>query len=133
MTLVFDATGDIDTSNLVFKGNYRNINGAKIFIDISGENMYTVTEDGKTRLCVDIDTVSAKDLRQEFTGALYIGDTQVSPTVTTSFESYAATVLAADDETILAMGISNPAALKAVCRATLAYSDAAAEYLKKVD
>ncbi len=115
----FEAVDGIDTSNLVFKGSYTNINGAKISIEVSGESMDITTKDGKTFLCVTVDTIAAKDLRREFTGALYIGDTQVSPTVTTSFEAYAAKCIVSDDTL-----------LKAVCRAALAYSDAAAEYLR---
>ncbi len=115
----FEAVDGIDTNNLVFKGRYTNVNGAELSIEVGGESMDITTKDGKTFLCVTVDTIAAKDLRQEFTGALYIGDTQVSPTVTTSFEAYAAKAIASDD-----------IPLKAVCRAALAYSDAAAEYLR---
>ena len=133
-TLVFKPVGGIDDiSALTFKAEYENVNGTKLAIEISGEKVYTDIVDGVTYLCVDIDTVAAKDLRCEFTGALYSGDTQVSQTVTTSFEAYAAKVINSTDDALTASGVANPENLKAVCRAILAYSDAAAKYLKTTE
>lgn len=97
---------------LVFKGSYEDINGkAKTF-----ETAATV-EDGA--VVVKIDAIAAKDLRQQFTGALYNDDTQVSKSVTTSFEAYATQAI---------KDYPNNTSLHAVCRAALAYSDAAKDY-----
>lgn len=127
VTLYFETEGDIDTTNLTFEARYKNINGSTLSISVPGENMFIETINGKTLLCVYVDTVAAKDLRQEFTGELYDGETQVSPSVSTSFEAYAAKTISnyANSED------TDKQNLVAVCRAILAYSDAAAEYLKK--
>lgn len=114
----------IDTSSLVFKAQYKNINGIDKTVEIGEENMIVI---GDT-VYVVVDKIAAKDLRQEFTGALYIGDEQVSQSVTTSFECYAASILGAEDSALEDSGIVNPASLKAVCRATLAYTDAVVKY-----
>jgi len=96
---------------LVFKGTYTDVKGnAKTF------ECATKVVDGV--LTVEVDAIAAKDLRQAFTGALYDGDTQVSNTITTGFEAYATQAIAQ----------SNDSKLHAVCRAALAYSDAAAQY-----
>ena len=128
VTLEFTTDEEIDEENLVFKGDYLNVKGAKLYIECKGKKVEKA--DGTVVFSVDVDSVAAKDLRSEFTGALYIGETQVSPTVTTSFEAYAAKILGSDDEELVQLGINNPAELKAVCRAALVYSDAAAGYLK---
>ncbi len=128
MTLVFKAVNGntaVDTSELVFKAAYKNINGFDKTIEIAGEDMVV---DGD-KIYVNVDVISAKDLRKEFTGALYIGEEQVSQSVTTSFECYAARIIDTDNSELEASGISNPAALKAVCKATLAYADNANNYL----
>ena len=128
ISLYFDAdsvTSATDVSGLVFNGSYKNINGSTLPIEISGDNISVVAveeEDGTVdyRIRVYIDTIAAKDLRQEFAGELYNGETKVSPTITTSFEAYASKAIAMYAETSLAT----------LCKAILAYSDAAAGYLK---
>ncbi len=109
-----------DLSTLTFKGTYTDINGVKNNITLTAEGGNIGTNGNY--LCVDINCIAAKDLRQDITGALYQGNTQISQTVTFDFESYVATALASTATT------EN---LKAVCRAALVYIDAAAAYLKK--
>lgn len=128
MTIAFKAVNtnaSVDTSKLVFKAEYKNINGFDKAIEIGSEDMIF---DGDM-IYVDVDDIAAKDLRNEFTGALYIGEEQVSQSVTTSFECYAARIIGTDNSVLEAEGISNPEALKAVCKAVLAYTDAAIDYL----
>ncbi len=98
---------------LVFKGSYKDINGN----DMTFEKMAVVKNGVVT---VEVDAIAAKDLRQAFTGALYNGEEQVSSSITTSFEAYATQ----------AINDYNVPKLNAVCRAALAYSDAAADYFR---
>ncbi|MBQ4598952.1 MAG: hypothetical protein IJB19_03480 [Clostridia bacterium] len=108
----------IDKSKLEFRGSYTDINGAEHEFTISGEDLEVA--DGM--ITVYIDQIAAKDLRQMVTGALYNVDTdaQVSQSIESSFECYAASEAVTSDDS-----------LNAVCRATLAYVDAAAAYLGK--
>ncbi len=97
---------------LVFKGSYEDIKGnVKTF-----EKAVTIVDGVVT---VEVDAIAAKDLRQVFTGALYRGDTQVSNSVTTGFEAYATQAISK---------LASESLLHAVCRAALAYSDAAKAY-----
>ena len=109
----------IDKSKLEFRGSYKDINGADHEFTISGEDLEVAT-DGM--ITVYIDQIAAKDLRQMVTGALYNVDTDapVSQSIESSFECYAASEAVTSDDS-----------LNAVCRATLAYIDAAAAYLGK--
>ncbi len=119
----------IDTSNLVFKGGFMNVTGAWVAIEAATQK---VNVSGTELVVVYVDRPAAKDLRVEFSGALYNGDTQVSPTITTSFELYAADIINTTDEGLVSGGLVNTtdkaAKLKEVCRSMLAYSDAAANY-----
>ncbi len=108
LKLVF---ADVTDATLVFKGTYTDIKGnVKTF-----ESPVSITESGAV---VKVDQIAAKDLRQVFTGALYSGDTQVSKSVTTSFEAFATQTINTTDVPLL----------KAVCRAALVYSDMAKAY-----
>lgn len=97
---------------LVFKGSYTDIKGKEKTFETAA-----TVENGV--VVVSIDAIAAKDLRQAFTGALYNGDTQVSEFITTSFEAYATQAISS---------LPADTKLHAVCRAALAYSDAAASY-----
>ena len=108
--LVFSGTA-YSADSLVFKGTYTDINGNEDTIEASGENI--AVESGK--VTVYINTVSAKDLRQMITGALYHTDgTQLSDSVTFSFAAYAKNVYTKGTD-----------ADKNICAAILNYSDAA--------
>ena len=101
----------IDASELVFKGKYEDVKGTTRTFTISGNDFEVDAE--TNMITVYIDQIAAKDLRQMVTGALYQGDTQVSQSVTTSFECYATKADAAE---------------KDICAAILAYVDAAKTY-----
>ena len=105
LAVSFDLVGEA-ASTLSFKGSYTDINGALKEFEVSGENII-VTE---TKALVYVDVVAAKDLRQMITGALYSGDTQVSDSISFSFECYAANASASE---------------KNICNAILNYCDAA--------
>ena len=113
--LYFEYTDMPDLENLVFKGSYTNVTGA--LITFTADTVKIETIEGTEYIAVYVDRPAAKDLRVEFTGALYEGETQVSDKVTTSFECYA----------LLAEGTSDNS-LKALCRSILAYCDVAKDY-----
>ena len=107
----------LDKSTLTFRGTYTDGTGEAQTVTVSGENFVTVGN----YYTVYIDTIPAKDLRCMITGAIYdANDVQVSDTITTSLESYVVGVLGGSNEN-----------LKAVCLATLGYSDAIAAYVNK--
>ncbi len=106
---------NVKAENLTFKGGFMNVTGAWVAIEAKAQK---ADVNGETLIAVYVDRPAAKDLRVEFTGALYDGDTKVSGDITTDFESYAATVL----------GGTYDEKLKNVCKAVLAYSDAAKTY-----
>ena len=131
----FQYTGDgvIAAEDLAFCAEYTDINDAKHSIEIAGDKFDVDTETGM--LTVYIDQIAAKDLRQMVKGALYRVDadgakTQVSQSVTGSFACYAAEVLK-DSFTTTEIAAEKIPQLQDVCRAALAYSDAAAAYLAK--
>ena len=108
----------VDKSTLTFRGTYTDGAGLEKTVTVSGENFVA---SGSNYYSVYIDSIPAKDLRCMITGAIYDStDTQVSDTITTSLESYVVGVLNGSNDN-----------LKAVCLATLGYSDAIAAYVNK--
>ena len=108
----------LDKSTLTFRGTYTDTSGDEKTVTVSGENFVA---SGSNYYSVYVDTIPAKDLRCMITGAIYdANDVQVSDTITTSLESYVVGVLGGSNEN-----------LKAVCLATLGYSDAIAAYVNK--
>ncbi|MBR5012033.1 MAG: hypothetical protein IKY12_05685, partial [Clostridia bacterium] len=105
MAISFNITGDA-ANDLAFKGSYTDINGNKKQIEVGGENIIAT----ENQVLVYVDSVAAKDLRQMITGALYSGDTQVSDSISFSFECYAAAADTAEQN---------------ICNAILNYCDAA--------
>ena len=111
MALAFDLVGEAPAS-VVFKGSYTDINGAvKTFVTDAAKVIVN-----ENQVIVYVDNVAAKDLRQTVTGALYSGDTQISDSISFSFEAYAAKANA---------GEAN------LCAAILNYCDAARELFYK--
>ena len=105
LALSYSLTGTA-ADTLTFKGGYDDINGTAKTFELDGDNV-VVTADTVT---VYVDVVSAKDLRQMITGALYNGDTQVSDSISFSFECYATIANTAEQN---------------ICAAILNYCDAA--------
>ena len=112
--------------DLVYKGSYVNYAGETI--NVTSDKVSV--EDGVIR--VDIDNISPKDFREDLVGGRYNGETLVSTTVTASVEAYVSEILAGDyDEAFTAAG-HNVVNLKAVCKALLAYSDAAKDLFYRI-
>lgn len=114
------------SSTLVFKGTYTDAKGNERSFEISGDKI----EVGDTTVTVYIDQIAAKDLREVIEGTLYTvaeggTETQVSTTVQNSFDFYAAYVLNTED---ISSMTSDPDGLKALCKAIIAYSNAAKTY-----
>ncbi|MBQ8837562.1 MAG: hypothetical protein IJ002_08695 [Clostridia bacterium] len=99
-------------SDLVFIGSYTTVNGAEVNFTVSGDDV--VVSDGTVTVYIGV--INAKDIRQDISGALYTADadTQISATVTTSFDTYVNAAMLGEDE-----------ALIKICKAILCYSDAA--------
>ena len=100
-------------ADLKFVGSYTDINGKLQEFEVKGSN---IVDEDEERVTVAVDIVAAKDLRQMVTGALYSGDTQVSDSVSFSFECYAVKAAASEEN---------------ICAAILNYCDAAKELFKK--
>lgn len=111
MALAFDLVADAPAS-VTFKGSYTDINGVLKEFELDAGNVII----NETQVIVYVDNVAAKDLRQTVTGALYSGDTQISDSISFSFEAYAAKANA---------GEAN------LCAAILNYCDAARELFYK--
>ncbi len=111
MAVAFNLVGDA-VSDLSFKAGYTDINGNNKTFEIGGEKIIV----NETQVLVYVDAISAKDLRQMVTGALYSGDTQVSDSISFSFECYAVKASASEEN---------------ICAAILNYCDAARELFKK--
>ena len=105
LAVSFNLVGEA-AGTLSFKGSYTDINGSLKEFEVGGESII-VTE---TQVLVYVDVVAAKDLRQMITGALYTGDTQVSDSISFSFECYATNASASEQN---------------ICNAILNYCDAA--------
>ncbi|MBR5011731.1 MAG: hypothetical protein IKY12_04160, partial [Clostridia bacterium] len=105
LALAYTLEGDA-LDSVTFKGSYTDINGADRTFDVSGANVVVTANS----VIVYVDVIAAKDIRQMITGALYSGDTQVSDSVTFSFECYATIADEAEQN---------------ICAAILNYCDAA--------
>ena len=100
---------------LVFVGSYKTIQGKTINVVVNGDD-FIVDSDGN--ITVDVKGISAKDLRQTITGALYHTDgTPLSDTVSFSFECYATEIYESGSQEA-----------KNICAAILEYCDAATTY-----
>ena len=108
LKFVFNAaayTGD--PSALTLRVTYTNTQGETVTTTLTGPTLYG------TQYAFDFDGLLAAELRSTVSVAVYEGNTRVSPTLEYSASSY---------------GNNKPADLQTVCKALMAYSDAAKAY-----
>jgi len=95
---------------LTLRVTYANTRGETVTATLTAPTLYGA---GGTQYAFDFDGLLAAELRSTVSVAVYEGDTRVSPTLEYSASSY---------------GNNKPADLQAVCKALMAYSDAAKAY-----
>ena len=108
LKFVFNAaayTGD--PTALTLRVTYTNTQGETVTTTLTGPTLYG------TQYAFDFDGLLAAELRSTVSVAVYEGNTRVSPTLEYSASSY---------------GNNKPADLQTVCKALMAYSDAAKAY-----
>ena len=111
LRFVFSASSyDGDPTELCLRVTYTDTYGETITATVSDPTLY---DPGASRYAFDFNGLLAAELRSTVSVAIYEGDTRVSPTMEYSASSY---------------GNGKPADLQTVCKALMAYSDAAKAY-----
>ncbi len=111
LKFVFDAASYMgNPTALTLRVTYTNTQGETITTTLANPVLYQAD---RQQYAFDFDGLLAAELRSTVSVAVYEGNTQVSPTLEYSASSY---------------GNGKPADLQTVCRALMAYSDAAKAY-----
>ena len=111
LRFVFDASAYAgNVSDLTLKISYKNYKGQTVETKVSGAEVYNAS---KNYYAFDFDGLLAAELRSVVTVAVYAGNTQVSPSMCYSADSY---------------GNGRTGNLLELCKALVAYSDSALAY-----